>query len=50
MKPIDFFGWNVTSKAESVATNQRNLFWVYLGALAVAMLVGHLVGALAGEA
>ncbi len=40
VKPIDFFGWTATSKAESVATNQRNLFWVYLGAVAVAMLVG----------
>ena len=34
----------------SAATNQRNLFWVYLGALAVVMLIGHLAGTLAGEA
>lgn len=40
VKPIDLFGWTATSRADSVAVNQRNLFWVYLGALALAMLIG----------
>ena len=40
VKPIDLFGWTATAKGQSVATNQRNLFWVYLGAVALAMLVG----------
>lgn len=39
VKPIDLFGWTATSKGQ-VAVNQRNVFWVYLGALAIAMLVG----------
>jgi len=40
VKPIDLFGWVATSKGQGVATNQRNLFWVYLGAVALAMLIG----------
>jgi ABC-type branched-subunit amino acid transport system ATPase component/ABC-type branched-subunit amino acid transport system permease subunit len=40
VKPIELFGWTATSGADSVATNQRHLFWVYLGALALAMVIG----------
>lgn len=40
VKPIDLFGWKATSKLQSVATNQRNVFWVYLAALALVLLIG----------
>lgn len=37
---IEIFGWQVTSLANSAATNERNLFWVYLTALALVLLIG----------
>ncbi|HLM18421.1 MAG TPA: branched-chain amino acid ABC transporter ATP-binding protein/permease [Acidimicrobiia bacterium] len=38
--PIDLFGWTATAKGQGVGTSQRNLFWVYLAAVAVTMLIG----------
>ena len=37
---IELFGWQVTSLTSSEATNERNLFWVYLTALALVLLIG----------
>jgi branched-chain amino acid transport system permease protein len=40
VKPIELFGWTVTTKGQSVAANQRNVFWVYLAAVGLALLLG----------
>jgi len=40
VKPIELFGWAVTTKGQSVAVNERNVFWVYLAAVAIALLLG----------
>jgi ABC-type branched-subunit amino acid transport system ATPase component/ABC-type branched-subunit amino acid transport system permease subunit len=37
---IELFGWAATSPDMSAATKERNIFWVYLGALAIVMLIG----------
>jgi ABC-type branched-subunit amino acid transport system ATPase component/ABC-type branched-subunit amino acid transport system permease subunit len=37
---IEIFGWKVTSLQNSVATNERNLFWVSLVALLGVLLMG----------
>lgn len=37
---IEIFGWKATSLANSAATNERNLFWVYLTCLAAVLLIG----------
>jgi ABC-type branched-subunit amino acid transport system ATPase component/ABC-type branched-subunit amino acid transport system permease subunit len=37
---IELFGWKVTSLSSSAATNERNLFWVYIVALAAVLLIG----------
>jgi ABC-type branched-subunit amino acid transport system ATPase component/ABC-type branched-subunit amino acid transport system permease subunit len=37
---IELFGWKVTNLANSPAVNERNLYWVYLGALALVLLIG----------
>ena len=37
---IELFGWKVTNLANTPAVNERNLYWVYLGALAVVLLIG----------
>ena len=37
---IEIFGWKVTDLANTPATNERNLFWVFLVALAVVLLIG----------
>ena len=37
---IDLFGWKVTSLTRDAATNERNLFWVYIVALAGVLLIG----------
>ena len=37
---IEIFGWKATSITNPTATNERNLFWVYLVALAAVLLIG----------
>ena len=38
---IEIFGWKVTvARRTTSATNERNLFWVYLVALAAVLLIG----------
>jgi ABC-type branched-subunit amino acid transport system ATPase component/ABC-type branched-subunit amino acid transport system permease subunit len=37
---IELFGWKVTSIVNNAATNERNLFWVYIVALAAVLLLG----------
>lgn len=37
---IELFGWKATSLANSAATNERNLFWVYLTCLGAVLLLG----------
>jgi ABC-type branched-subunit amino acid transport system ATPase component/ABC-type branched-subunit amino acid transport system permease subunit len=37
---IDIFGWKVTSLGSDAATNERNLFWVYIASLAAVLLIG----------
>ncbi len=47
---IDLFGWKVTSLTSDAATNERNLFWVYLVSLAVVLLLGIWLARCAGQA
>ena len=37
---IELFGWKVTSLTSDAATNERNLFWVYIVSLAAVLLIG----------
>ncbi|MBM3659770.1 MAG: branched-chain amino acid ABC transporter ATP-binding protein/permease [Actinobacteria bacterium] len=37
---IEIFGWKVTDLAAAPATNERNLFWVFLGGLAIVLVIG----------
>jgi ABC-type branched-subunit amino acid transport system ATPase component/ABC-type branched-subunit amino acid transport system permease subunit len=37
---IDLFGWKATSLTSGAATNERNLFWVYMVSLAIVLLLG----------
>lgn len=38
--PIEILGWKATSLANSPATNERNIFWVYLVGLGAVLLIG----------
>ena len=38
--PIELFGWTATSPEMSAATKEQNVFWVYLVALVLVMLIG----------
>ena len=38
--PIEMFGWDATSLEMSAATKEQNIFWVYLGVLAIVMVIG----------
>ncbi len=38
--PIELFGWTATMPSMSPATKEQNVFWVYLGALVLVMLIG----------
>lgn len=37
---IEIFGWKATAITNPTAVNERNLFWVYLAALAIVLLIG----------
>jgi ABC-type branched-subunit amino acid transport system ATPase component/ABC-type branched-subunit amino acid transport system permease subunit len=37
---IEIFGWTASSLENTAATNERNVFWVYLACLGAVMLIG----------